>query len=201
MLDLKNPVDVVKVEISKKTVEFKINKIFLDPSGRHLLINSVQGETLYLYRGWKKPKPLKRFTSSKLVIDSVAWNRHTLFNPKHSMLTGSFLVGTRGGAIYEACLDAEDDFFKSQEKLLKLVFNLPDRQPATGIMFENFPPSDGRKCLVILTTPSRIYQFTGVSDRQSADGSEAFTSLFSKYRDLAPGIVCMPSRSVSHIWR
>lgn len=179
-IELSRSEQVVKIPIPRKPTEFLIHKLFLDPSGRHLLVTSLTGENWYLYRGWKKPKQLKNF---KMVIESVAWNKAALLASAHSTSTREILIGARNGTIYEAMLDAEEDFFKSQERYCQPVLTLPERQPVTGLKFEFFPPSDPRRALVIVTTPSRIYQFVGTPDRRSDDNGRVFLGLFASYRD------------------
>ncbi|EMD42009.1 hypothetical protein CERSUDRAFT_110549 [Gelatoporia subvermispora B] len=188
-IELSRSEQVNKIPIPRKPSEFTIHKLFLDPSGRHLIVTSLQGENWYLYRGWKKPKQLKGF---KMVIESIAWNRAALLSSSHSTSTREMLIGSRNGTIYEAMLDAEDDFFKSQERYLQQVFTLPERHPVTGIRFDLFPPSDPRRALVVVTTPSRIYQFVGVPDRRSDESGRVFSNLFSSYRDNAPKISELP---------
>jgi vacuolar protein sorting-associated protein 18 len=188
ILALSQTRNIDKYELPRKRSEFSMNKMFLDPTGRHLILNSLQGETFYLFRGSSKPpKLLKKFSSYKLVIQSIAWSRHHLFSNLSAPSTGEFLIGTQSGAILEACLDAEEDFFKSQERFLRKVFTLPDGQAVTGIFFEYFPPSDLRKCWLIITTASRLYQLTGLPERRSGD--EIFGPIFAKYKDRAPGMV------------
>lgn len=187
LIELSHAEQVVRVPIQRKTSEFTIYKIFLDPSGRHLLVTSTQGENWYLYRGWKKPRQLKTF---KMVIESVAWNKATLLSSSHATSTREMLIGARNGTIYEAVLDAEEDFFKSQERYCQPVFSLPEKAPITGIRFDFFPPSDAKKALVIVTTASRIYQFVGAPDRRSEEGGRdngrVFLGLFASYKDTAP---------------
>jgi hypothetical protein len=161
----------------------------MDPSGRHIIITSIQGENWYLFRTWKKPRQLKGF---KMVIESVAWNKSALLSSTHSTSTREILIGARNGAIYEAVLDAEEDFFKSQERYLQSVFSLPERHPITGIKFDYFPPSDPKKALVLVTTPTRIYQFSGPIDKKSEDIGRVFSLLFASYRDIAPKILELP---------
>src|ERR1700753_4139477 len=182
MLDLQKPEYIMKFEVPRKPVEATMRKIFLDPSGRHLLLNFAQGETWYIHRSWKKAKPLKRFNHSKLVIDAIAWNRAVSLSPNLSV-TGQFLIGTSTGSIYEAYLDAEDDFFKSQERFFQPVFSLPEMLPIVGLGFEFFPPSDVKKCMVVAATSSRIYQFSGLYDMKSADGMESFGPIFARYKE------------------
>ncbi|RPD81956.1 hypothetical protein L226DRAFT_528166 [Lentinus tigrinus ALCF2SS1-7] len=188
-IELSRAEQFIRIQIPRKPTEFNIHKLFLDPSGRHLLVTSVQGENWYFYRGWKKPRQLKSF---KMIIESVAWNKAALLSSAHSTSTREMLIGARNGTIYEAVLDAEEDFFKSQERYLQPVFTLPERHPVTGLKFDMFPPLDVRKALVLVTTATRIYQFVGIPDRRSEDGGRVFSALFGSYRDTAPKIVELP---------
>ncbi|KII93824.1 hypothetical protein PLICRDRAFT_49843 [Plicaturopsis crispa FD-325 SS-3] len=189
LIELSHSDQVIKLQIPAKPTDMSIYKIFLDPSGRHLIITSVQGQNWYLYKGWKKPRLLKTF---KMVIESIAWNKPALLSSQHATSTREFLIGARNGTIYEAVLDAEEDFFKSQERYLQGLFSLPERHPITGIKFDFFSPQDPRKALVIVTTPSRIYQFVGAPDRRSDDGGRVFSGLFASYRETAPRILELP---------
>ena len=182
-IELSRSEQVVKIQIPRKPTEFSIHKLFFDPSGRHLVITSLQGENWYLYRGWKKPRQLKTW---KMVVESIAWNKSALLSSSHSLSTREMLVGTKNGAVFEAVLDAEEDFFKSQERYLQAVYSLPERQPVTGLKFDFFPPSDPRKAHIIITTPTRIYQFVGMPDRRGDDGGRVFLGLFASYKDSAP---------------
>ncbi|KAG5652301.1 hypothetical protein H0H81_005523 [Sphagnurus paluster] len=189
LIELSHSDQVIKIKLPRKPTEMSIYKLFMDPSGRHIIITSIQGENWYLYRTWKEPRRLKGF---KMCIESIAWNKAALLSSSHSTSTREILIGARNGTVYEAVLDAEEDFFKSQERYLQAVFSLPERHPITGVKFDFFPPSDPKKALVILTTASRIYQFIGVPDRRSDDGGRVFTGLFSGYRDNAPKILELP---------
>jgi len=191
LIELSHPEQVARVPIQRKSSDFSIYKIFLDPSGRHIIVTSTQGENWYLFRGWKKPKQLKTF---KMVIECIAWNKPALLSSSHTTSTKEMLIGARNGTIYEAVLDAEEDFFKSQERYCQPVFSLPEKPPITGIKFDFFPPSDAKKALVIVTTASRIYQFVGTPDRRSEEGgresARVFAGLFSSYKDMAPSKHC-----------
>ncbi|KAI6047775.1 Pep3/Vps18/deep orange family-domain-containing protein [Pisolithus marmoratus] len=189
LIELAHPEQVLQIPIPRKPTEMSLYKIFLDPSGRHLVITSHLGENWYLFRGWKKPKQLKSF---KMVIESIAWNEPALLSAPHSTSTREILVGARNGGIYEAVLDAAEDFFKSQERYLHLLFTLPEKTPITGIRLDMFPPSDPKTALIIVTTPTRIYQFVGAPDRRSEESGRMFLALFSAYRETAPKISELP---------
>jgi len=183
LIELSHAEQVVKIPIPAKPTEMTIYKLFMDPSGRHLIITSIQGQNWYLYRTWKKPRQLKGF---KMVIESVAWNKAALLSSTQAKSTREILIGARNGVIYEAVLDAEEDFFKSQERYLQSVFSLPEKHPITGIKFNHYPPSDPKKALVLVTTPTRIYQFVGPVERKPDDTGRVFNALFATYRDTAP---------------
>lgn len=183
LIELSHPEQVLQIHIPRKPTEMSIHKIFLDPSGRHLVITSQQGENWYLFRGWKKPRLLKSF---KMVIESIAWNRPALLSSPHSTSTREILMGTRNGGIYEAVLDAAEDLFKSQDRYLQLLFTLPEKAPITGIRLDMFPPSDPKSAFIVATTPSRIYQFVGAPDRRLEESGRVFSALFSAYRDTTP---------------
>ncbi|PFH54792.1 hypothetical protein AMATHDRAFT_72557 [Amanita thiersii Skay4041] len=186
LIELSHSDQVIKIQLPPKPTDMTIYKLFMDPSGRHIIVTSIQGQNWYLHRTWKKARQLKGF---KMVIESIAWNRPALLSSSHSTSTRELLIGARNGAIYEALLDASEDFFKSQERYLQSVFSLPERYPITGIRFDFFPPSDPKKALVLVTTPTRIYQFVGLPEKRADDGGRIFSSLFAAYRDTAPKIL------------
>lgn len=189
MIELSRAEQVVKLPIQRKPNEMTLYKVFLDPSGKHLIVTSIQGENWYLFRGWKKFKQLKNF---KMVIESIAWNKAALLaSSANATSSKEFLVGARNGTVHEALLDAEEDFFKSQERYVSPVFSLPERPPITGIQFQLLPPLEPKQAVIIITTPSRIYQLAGNLDR-SEDSSRMFAPLFSKYRDSVPRILELP---------
>jgi len=185
LIELSHAEQIVKIPIPRKPTEMSIYKLYMDPSGKHILITSIQGENWYLYKSWKKPRQLKGF---KMVIESVAWNKTALLSSTHSTSTREFLIGARNGIIYEAVLDAEEDFFKSIERYLQPVFSLPERHPITGIKFDYITPSDSKSALVVATTPTRIYQFSGAIDKKSEDVGKVFSGLFEACRVTAPSM-------------
>ena len=184
IIELSRPDQVTKLNIQRKTTEMTLYKLFLDPSGRHLIVTSTQGENWYLYRGWKRFKQLKNF---KMVIESIAWNKAALLSSSNSTSSREFLVGGRNGTVHEALLDAEEDFFKSQERYIYPVFTLPERQPVTGLQFQYLSSSsDSKQAIVAITTPTRIYQFYGPVNRRGDDSNRVFSPLFAKYRETPP---------------
>lgn len=180
-------------------VKVPIYKLFLDPSGRHLLITSQSGETYYLYAGWPQRQP-KLLQSFKLVIESVAWNRTYLLSTAASKAgassTRELLLGGRNGTIYEAVLEGKDEMFKNHDRVFRPLFTLPERQPIAGIQFEWFPVSDPKRGLVIVGTTTRLYQFAGPPNKQMDDGVRGFASIFNAYKDTTPSKAPMPQNGI-----
>jgi len=170
---------------TKKTpAELSIYKVFVDPSGKHLLITTEQGENFYCYEGWTKARPLGKF---RMVVESVAWNPLPPSSTYSKTSTREILLGARNGTIYEAILDAHDDIFKSQDRYLQAVFTLPEKQPVTGLKCESYlSTGSSRKGAIIATTSTRIYQFTGSLDKKNDDNGKLFEALFEPYRNASP---------------
>lgn len=174
LIELAHSTQVTRIPLPPKPQDFTLYKLFMDPSGKHIIITSIQGENWYLYRSWKKPRQLKSF---KMVIESIAWNKAALLSSTRPTSTREILIGARNGDIYEAMLDAEEDFFRSQERYMQRLFTVPERQPVTGLKYDFYQTPEGLKALVVASTPSRFYQFSGTPERRSEEG-KIFTNFF-----------------------
>ncbi|CAG8582248.1 14325_t:CDS:10 [Acaulospora morrowiae] len=176
-IDLQQAHDVEDIEIPRKSGEIKIYKIFFDPTGRHLLITTEQGENFYIFEKWKRAKVLTKFKG--IIIESVGWNKSAGSSSDTS--TKKILVGSRNGIIYEAEIEPTDEYFKKEEKFCKQVYSLNENLPVTGLRIEQFPASP-RKYLIVAATPTRIYQFIGnANSTADLDGSSVFENLLSRY--------------------
>lgn len=83
-----------------------MTNLFLDPLGNHLLITITNGnsfELLYLHRCTNKPKKIDKFRDHE--ITAVAFN----FDNTISTTTGSILIGTSKGLIFEAEFGVEGE--------------------------------------------------------------------------------------------
>lgn len=59
-----------EIEISRRT-EDKINKLFLDPTGNHLVVGMDNGDNFYLHSSFIKPKKLPKWqVGPKFFIES-----------------------------------------------------------------------------------------------------------------------------------
>lgn len=192
-LSLEDSRSISNITLAKKG-EVNIYKIFSDPSGRHLVITTHQGENFYCYEGWTKARALPK---CKMIIESVAWNPNSAstsaVHPKSA--TREIILGARNGNIYETLLDAHDDIFKTPDRYVQLIYTLPDRQPVTGLKVE--PLSGGKRVAILATSNSRIYQFVGSVDRRADEVGKLYESIFAPYKETAPSesfiTTCNPS--------
>jgi hypothetical protein len=178
------------------------HKMFSDPSGRHLILTTRNGDNFYWVSGWKKARILPRLKG--LVIESVAWNQRAESSQRSSkshrrgqsssslISTGEILIGSQGGDIFETMLvtqspnEADEGDFLDRlarrsgangpevDRYLKHLFRLPERQPITGLCAEVFKSGTPARAVVIATTSTRIYEFVGElgKGRSDYDASE-----------------------------
>lgn len=144
--------------------------MFLDPSASHLIITTTSAENYYLHTQSRQPKPLSRLKG--VVIESIAWNPSL---PTAS--TREILVGAADGNIYEDYIEPSNEFYRSQEKYLKIIYKVPEG-PVAGLWVDLIPGrSDIRR--VIVATPTRLLHFLGRIGRHGQEGSGSiFTKLF-----------------------
>ena len=133
----------------------KIHNIFLDPTGKHLLVSMTSGELFYGFYGkqtlFSCSKPMKL----NVKVDSVAWNQ----TKQNDIDTKEILIGNSLGTIYETKLNPSSD--KQLVAYSKILYNLDKPEAITGLVYfhENGDPK--QRTVVIATTPTRIYQFFG----------------------------------------
>lgn len=98
-----------EVFLEKHLTGLRVSNIFLDPTGNHLLIalaTKCPGfvpELLYLHRKSNKPKKIERFRDHE--ITTVAFN----YTNQSETSTGSILIGTSKGLIFETELGIEGE--------------------------------------------------------------------------------------------
>uniref|UniRef100_A0A7S3Z7D3 Pep3/Vps18 beta-propeller domain-containing protein n=1 Tax=Lotharella globosa TaxID=91324 RepID=A0A7S3Z7D3_9EUKA len=161
----------VRIELPSHGRE-NIHRVFLDPTGTHGLVSTVEGTTYYIVPGSKRMVQLKGLRG--VVIESVAWNKHSVIaaSSKSSRglsatdSTGSVLLGTRKGSIYEVIVE------EGKEKFSKRLWEIDDGpMPICGLQMDVFP-TDNTKFFVMAATPTRHYQFIG---------GPTYEALFSRY--------------------
>jgi hypothetical protein len=167
------------------------HKMFSDPTGKHLLLTTRNGDNFYWTSGWKKARILPRLKG--LVIESVAWNQSGESSSKgpktlrrgqstsssNVVSTGEILIGSQSGDIFETKLvtqssqDTDEGDFLDRlarrtipngpevDRYLHHLFRLPERQPVTGLCSEVFKTGNDSRAVVVATTSTRIYEFVG----------------------------------------
>lgn len=183
-LNLKNPEELEDIEISRRP-EDRIHKLFLDPSGSHLIISLESEENYYLNVKWKKPKVMSKMKG--IVVSAVAWNGE---GTTHTT-SREILIGTNKGRIFETIIEANEKAFMERlvggkEQVFKPVYNIGINMPITGLRMEKFVGQE-RKFFVMATTATRIYQFIG---------GPSFEVLFAGY-ETNPGFHELPGE-ISH---
>lgn len=164
----------------------RVHQIFVDPTGRHLIVSMNSQDNYYISLGTasKKPKAIPKLKGH--LVNSVGWNYRNISNEKS---TGAILIGTSKGLIFETELTQYDDnkFFQSSiENYLKQLFTVDaeKQEPVTSLQFDRMPSdSSFGSCryYILATTPGRLYQFIGTVI-QSAE-PPMFAPLFQPYEN------------------
>jgi hypothetical protein len=170
-IDLDHPESVDEVDLPRKQAEIgHITDIFLDPSGSHLLITTVSGENFCLNYQAIKVKLLGRLKG--LVITCVAWSP---FDPSRS--TGEILLGTADGCIHETLIEPSNEYFKREDRYLRLVWKNPMGDPITGLYAYQDKGSNTRQ--VVATSKGNIWYWQAkFSPRPSTEGVPLYPKFF-----------------------
>lgn len=159
-----------------------IRRMFLDPSASHLIISTSIGENYYLHAQSRLPRPLSRLRG--VHIESIGWSPSL---PTAS--TREILVGATDGNIYEVYIETSTEFYRREDKYLKVLQKLPDGA-VTGLWIDPIPGKpDVRR--VMIATQSRILHLMG---KISRGGSEGGGSIYTKLFETEQPIVYEISR-------
>ncbi|KAK4106068.1 hypothetical protein N658DRAFT_482011 [Parathielavia hyrcaniae] len=187
-IDLYKPDDIDDIDLpaTKKQHQHEagggaaIRKLFLDPTASHLLICTAQGDNYYLHSQSRSPRPLARLRG--VVVEAVAWSPAL---PTSS--TREILIGAADGNVYEAFIETANEFYRKEDKYVKLLHRVPDGGPVTGLWVDSVPvpPSasgggggkqDVRR--VLIATQSRLCHFVGKVGRGHDGSASIYSRLF-----------------------
>lgn len=157
--------------LRNKLIQAKIYKLFLDPTGKFLLISLAYAADNQPFENLlfvKRLQPLPRLKNH--LISSVAWN-YPRSNSDLSTAnsTGTILLGTTKGLVLQAEFIHSDEskFFPLSSGLrqyVKEVFDVgPDLGSITGIEYHQVPSNNPteRSYIIFICTNGRLYRMIG----------------------------------------
>ncbi|KAK2864365.1 hypothetical protein Q7C36_003519 [Tachysurus vachellii] len=184
-IDLGKPDQPNQIELGRKD-DCKVHKLFLDPTGSHLVISLTTSECVYLNRNTQKVRSLSRWRGH--LIESVGWNK-ILGNETN---TGPILVGTSQGIIFEAEISASEGslFNTNPDQYFRQVHSLEEDGKPAPVCCLDVERGIESKYFIIATTRKRLFQFVG----KLAEGSEqqGFSSIFAQNQDILPSFQEFP---------
>ncbi|XP_055496894.1 vacuolar protein sorting-associated protein 18 homolog [Leucoraja erinacea] len=185
-IDLGKPDQPNQIEVGRKD-DARIHKLFLDPSGSHLLISLTSNECLYLSRNSQKVKSLNRWKGH--LIESIGWNKH--LGTESS--TGPILAGTSQGQLYEAEIAVSEErlFTSGPDLYFKNVYTLEEDGCPAPVCCLEIERSTDTRLFVIVTTRKRLYQFVGKAPESS--DPLMFQPMFSQYTNTLPSFQEFPA--------
>ncbi|KAK7864534.1 hypothetical protein R5R35_007310 [Gryllus longicercus] len=197
-IDLRRPEQPETIDLSRYTSSLRVNSLFVDPLGLHVLISlsgkSGDAELLYLARKAVKPKSASKLKGHE--VTAVGWN----FGNESESSTGPILLGTSRGLIFETelLLEGERVFPSGLEQYWRQVFDIGkgEHMPITGLEFHRVPGSD--TYFVLVTTAQRLYQFCGSVG--SVDEKPLLQQIFNNYLAMPEAYQDIPSNlKYSHL--
>lgn len=200
LIDLQRADEVIRLDVPRtpNTEDQHVDKIFADPTGRHLVVTLSSGESYYLStsnlasitaNAPRKPRLLRL----RHPISAIAWP------PRSPSGSGSVecLIGSPQGNVSTLLLPPADDLFnlksvslsKSTEKDHATLFTLPDAAGVTGVGYGFWKlPVGQRRVWVVLTTRERMYEVsagTGAGTGMAGKGGWG-EEVFRPWRDTPP---------------
>ena len=182
-INLLQPQDLEELDLSKYCANGRIYKVFLDPSGSHLIVSIIGNKKGLkeaqdnLYIPWQNKKIR---TISKLkgqIVSSIAWSQRNSSENR----TGPFICGTKRGELFELELSSDESYFQSGFELYcKSIFSgFADSDEIAGVEILPCPAND-LEYVIMCCSKERLYQFKGVL--KSVDSRPFFSELFSHYK-------------------
>ncbi|KAK3313829.1 Pep3/Vps18/deep orange family-domain-containing protein [Apodospora peruviana] len=188
-IDLNRPEDIDDIDLPKKPSEVGIiRRMFLDPTASHLIVCTSLGENYYLHSQSRQPRSLARLRG--VSIESIAWNPSL---PTAS--TREILIGASDGNIYEGYIETSTEFYRKEDKYLKVLQKLPDG-PITGLWVDMLPssqPQQGDTRRILISTQSRLFHMVGKVGR----GHDGSGSIYSKIFESEQPVIHELSRSAA----
>ena len=130
----------------------KVHRVFVDPTGSHVVLSTVSGSIYYLHADSIALKPISGLHGD-IRVESLSWDRGML-TPQ---CTGPVLLGTNQGSLYMFEIKSNGELLP-----ISLLFRLDITSPIDSINFERFPDNPKRLYVMCATTaPHRFYEFVG----------------------------------------
>ncbi|OEH76464.1 vacuolar protein sorting [Cyclospora cayetanensis] len=149
---------VQTIEFPTFKEQLQLRRLFLSPSGAHLVAAAANGVTVYVHRATRTAVPLQRLKGK--ILECICWRPDT-----GDESTGTFLLGTRCGCIMECTVAG------GKERHLRLLMQLPKSSPALDISVVSVGAGSESCVAVLVATDSELLCFQGVGGVAAAFSS------------------------------
>lgn len=133
-IDLNNPSVIETLELPyRRSLEElgKIEKIFQDPLGAHLLVTTSKSESFYVHKDSTTFKYLPELKNVR--VNTIGWNNQAVLEQN----TGAFLIGDKNGGVHEAFLEYSASTQKYNKKIQKDVYKRPSSIDGLQVCFDS----------------------------------------------------------------
>eukprot|EP00916_Digyalum_oweni_P018275 GHVL01030680.1.p1 GENE.GHVL01030680.1~~GHVL01030680.1.p1 ORF type:complete len:1021 (+),score=209.04 GHVL01030680.1:126-3188(+) len=170
-----NTISLIEFPKSITADRRRISRLFVDPLGYHMLVESATGDSFYVSLKSVTIKPLIKLRG--IFIEAVGWNQSST-----EATTNEVLIGTQNGSLQ--CVDN-----LSKDKPPVQVFELPNRMPVLAIkiktvslLLSNETSNQKYTDKILITVASRRHLFAFIGESHLS-----LASIFSQYSGDAVG--------------
>ncbi|KAL8449483.1 hypothetical protein Emed_003134 [Eimeria media] len=137
--------------------QLHLRRLFVSPSGTHLLAAAANGVTVYVHRKARSAILLQRLKGK--IIECVSWRAEAD--------SGVFLVGTRCGCVMECIVEG------GKERQLRLLLQLPQASPVLDLAVVSSGSGSEARVAVLVATDRELLCFLGIGSIASAFSSSS----------------------------
>lgn len=184
-INLNNPsvIETLELPYRRSLQELgKIDKIFQDPSGFHLLVTMSKMETFYIHRKSTVFKYIPELKGIK--VSSIGWHEAAVGESN----TGAFLIGDKGGGIHEAFLEYTESSQKYNKKVQRDVYKRPSSIDGLQVLSD---PSANKLTVIVVSGDFIAYwnddvkrKNTKYNDLIIGDLFKSISTELEQYQDL-----------------
>ncbi|KTW28874.1 hypothetical protein T552_01503 [Pneumocystis carinii B80] len=166
-MNLEHPEEIQDLEMPYKYVEVVIERIFLSPNGKHLIVGIESDEYIYFEGESIQGKVLTQFKG--LGIRCIAWN-----NEGKDYFRKGILLGSYNGNIYEANIQ----ILNKQNKYVRCVYQGEDNSEVIGLYMEELT-EDSEYYYIVVVTERKIEYFMGKKGKNGSNDITVTQDIFS----------------------
>ncbi|EMR11119.1 hypothetical protein PNEG_00716 [Pneumocystis murina B123] len=165
-MDLEHPEEIQDLEMPHKYVDVVIERLFLSPNGKHLIVGIRGDEYIYFHGDSTRGKLLTQLKG--LGIKCIAWNSQATDTSTKDILLGSY-----NGNVYETNIQV----LNKQNKYVKSVYQVSEKSEIIGLHMDESSNNVDYHYIVVITD-RKIEYFMGKKGKNISGDTPVTLDIF-----------------------